>query len=242
MDTSMIVDVDDESNGSASMSDSGSEEEDEGYEPAGPSVPVSTQQSDEDSDEYDPEEAPVQDLTPAPDHDVEAGEIYEPSESLQVDEEAQISPGAVEEPSRGASAAASVVSAVPEDIREDDVESGPQLTEANTLVVKPQTPLDGSAEGDQAQRGSLPSSTRFVPYQTPLRAFKTYRFHSDFNDTVEGGYRSLTYSNSIDPVRPLCPTELSGESCTDPSCQEQHFRQIGLPGKFEKTELLIVVY
>jgi Putative zinc-finger domain len=52
---------------------------------------------------------------------------------------------------------------------------------------------------------------------------------------VTSGYKSLTFSNTIDPRKPFCPTELAGKTCDDPSCEEQHFRQVALTGACEKT-------
>jgi Putative zinc-finger domain len=72
--------------------------------------------------------------------------------------------------------------------------------------------------------------TRFVPYQSPLASLKSFRFNPTYNEKVKEGYRSLTYNYNIDPKRPLCPTELSGDICTDPACEEQHFRQMTLAG------------
>ena len=72
--------------------------------------------------------------------------------------------------------------------------------------------------------------THFTPYESPLSILKSFRFNPRFTEVVAGGYRSLTYSNKIDPRRPLCPTEASGGICTDPKCEEQHFRQMTLPG------------
>lgn len=231
-DTSMNMDGDSE--GSASMSDSGSDEEDEevyeeDYEPSSDNIRRHSRASPADSDEYDPEEAPVEDLTPTTGGEDE--EFYEPSEVLD----------ATERPSSHASPEETVpvtetVSAVPTDTRQDDVESGPQLTEADQLLQEGLP--DRDTEDSLFLDGSAPSVVRFVPYKTPLSAFKTYRFHAAFNDTVKHGYRSLTYSNNIDPSRPLCPTELNGEMCMDPRCEEQHFGQLGLPGELRNIHSL----
>ncbi|KAG9776935.1 hypothetical protein KCU88_g4683, partial [Aureobasidium melanogenum] len=223
----MSMDVDDNSEGSVSMSDSGSEgeEEEEDYEPADVDTTQPMQSLDEDSDEYDPEEAPVEDLTPATGVEQEDVDVYEPSEHVEeteADESADQRDKSADQ--------AQVVSVVSPETKVDDAESGPQLTEADTLN-KPQDAPD--SEPAQAapvpDDGQVPSATRFVPYQTPLSTFKKFRFHRSYTDTVKTGYRSLTYSNQIDPSRPFCPTELSGEPCTDPKCEEQHFGQLGLP-------------
>ncbi|EXJ79850.1 hypothetical protein A1O3_08135 [Capronia epimyces CBS 606.96] len=228
-DTSM--DMDDDSEGSVSMSDSGSEaeeeddddddddEEEEDYEPADADTSQPTQQSDEDSDEYDPEEAPVQDLTPT----TGVNEEYELSED-QLDTEAGRSEDMAHEPvDQG-----QVVSATSADTKLDDSESGLELAEADSSPKTQDVPDGESPGATSILDGREPSTVHFVPYKTPLSTLKTYRFHPDYNDTVKTGYRSLTYSNQIDPSRPLCPTELSGEPCRDPKCEEQHFSQLGL--------------
>lgn len=70
----------------------------------------------------------------------------------------------------------------------------------------------------------------FTPYESPLRYFHAYRFHPLYRETVPGGLRSLTYSNRIDPSKPLCPTEIAGEQC-DETCEFQHLKSIVAPGK-----------
>lgn len=50
--------------------------------------------------------------------------------------------------------------------------------------------------------------------------------------TVPGGVRSLTYSNKIDIVKELCPSELSGQACPlGEACEYQHFGSLAAPGK-----------
>ncbi|KAM7205315.1 protein red1 [Rhypophila sp. PSN 637] len=68
----------------------------------------------------------------------------------------------------------------------------------------------------------------FVPYESPLRYFRAYRFHPSYPETVRGGMKSLTYNNQIDPQKPFCPTELAGEQCPA-DCEFQHLRSIGVP-------------
>lgn len=74
--------------------------------------------------------------------------------------------------------------------------------------------------------------TQFVPYETPLRMFKSYRYHPQFPQEVAGGYSSMTYSHQIDPEKPLCPTEQVGGTCNDPQCDGQHFRSMKLSGEY----------
>lgn len=89
------------------------------------------------------------------------------------------------------------------------------------------------SQADPSQASATPStpSATFVPYSSPLRKFKAYRYHSNFRNDVAGGFKSLTYSNTIDPGLPLCPIEMAGASCDDPNCVGQHMRDMGLAGK-----------
>lgn len=81
-------------------------------------------------------------------------------------------------------------------------------------------------ESNQGEDTSVP----FVPYDSPLKFFKSFRFHPHYADFVRTGYNSLTFSHSIDPFQPVCPTDLSGTDCTDPYCPYQHFRSMSLDG------------
>ena len=203
------------------MSDSGSDEEEDDYEPAEADADMSQpiHHSDGESDEYDPEH-----ITPSAVADDDELDFYEPVENI---EEMEHPPN---EDASNVVEGAQTVSAVSTDTKQDDTESGLQLTEADPLV-NTHTASNGDEPGPKTfLDGSSQPSTHFIPYKTPLSAFKTYRFHADFNENVKDGYRSLTYSNNIDPSRPLCPTELSGETCTDNACEDQHFSQLGLPG------------
>ncbi|PTU25258.1 hypothetical protein P175DRAFT_0521055 [Aspergillus ochraceoroseus IBT 24754] len=72
------------------------------------------------------------------------------------------------------------------------------------------------------------SERKFSPYHSPLKLFKGYRYHPNYTDTVSGGYRSLTYSHNIDPMKYLCPFEAAGGVCNDKFCEFQHFRDMAL--------------
>jgi hypothetical protein len=240
------MDIDQDSDGSASMSDSGSDRDDEDYEPADADLSQPMQQSDEESDEYDPEEAPVSDFTPGTGADGEEPEdYYEPAESIGVldsvvsgtpardadfiNDSSQSTPSLDKTPTDKVLEGAEAVSVVSMNHRQDGTEQGLPVAEVDALVKTDNRNGDESTPNTLLD-GRSPPNPHFVPYKTPLSSFKTFRFHQAFDDTVKTGYRSLTYSNNIDPSRPLCPTELSGELCTDPSCEEQHFRQLGLSG------------
>ncbi|UPX09353.1 uncharacterized protein EKO05_0000044 [Ascochyta rabiei] len=76
-----------------------------------------------------------------------------------------------------------------------------------------------------------PEIPRFTPYESPLRMFKSYRYHPNFSQDVDGGFLSMTFSHQIDPETPLCPFESAGGSCNDPECPNQHFRGMGINGE-----------
>lgn len=65
-------------------------------------------------------------------------------------------------------------------------------------------------------------------YESPLTMFRSFRFSPRFKSTVRGGYRSLTFSHKIDPMKRMCLYELSGGSCNDDNCKSQHIRDCGL--------------
>ena len=76
--------------------------------------------------------------------------------------------------------------------------------------------------------------SRFTPYESPLKHFKSYRYHSNYFSEVSEGFRSLTYSHAIDPDKPICRYEAAGGTCNDGSCNGQHFKNLGLPGALEE--------
>ncbi|KAL2689688.1 hypothetical protein Neosp_003748 [[Neocosmospora] mangrovei] len=70
----------------------------------------------------------------------------------------------------------------------------------------------------------------FIPYETPLHYFRSYRFHPKFGDSVPGGLRSLTYSNKIDVKKEVCPDQLTEGSCPRGNeCSFQHFEEMQAP-------------
>jgi hypothetical protein len=77
-----------------------------------------------------------------------------------------------------------------------------------------------------------PDPTRFVPYESPLRQFKSYRYHPNYAQDVPSGFLSMTYSHQIDPDLPVCPTEAEGHACTDLNCPYQHFQGMNITGAF----------
>lgn len=72
----------------------------------------------------------------------------------------------------------------------------------------------------------------FVPYQSVLKEFLSYRFHPNFDKDVSQGLRSLTYSNKINSTLPFCLDSLSPEGChKGAACEFQHADAIDIPGK-----------
>ncbi|KAL1842766.1 hypothetical protein VTJ49DRAFT_4251 [Mycothermus thermophilus] len=119
---------------------------------------------------------------------------------------------------------------------------------ANVEVVSP-----GDAAILRLTRKQVPdkpapaaSSSVLKPYESPLRYFRDYRFHPEFQNTVAGGLKSLTYSNRMDPFKELCPYELGKHQCPE-NCEFQHFAdmvpaddhillELGNPDEFEGEE------
>lgn len=231
--------IDEGSDDSASMSNSDSEE----YEPAEPEQ-ISQTYTKSPSEDYEPDLISEQrDETILEDE----GDEYEPADDMSVDNgrttsstsatgriladpQATYDNQPVESSIPGLSHDTPQISATAENLKVDDQEKGLQLSEANTLT-KSQVPASFlDTEGLGALRDDALSSTRYVPYQSPLSSFKSYRFHPSFSEQVKAGYRSLTYSHKIDPKLPMCLKELEGEPCTDPDCQDQHFGSMALSG------------
>ncbi|RMZ83579.1 hypothetical protein DV738_g1100, partial [Chaetothyriales sp. CBS 135597] len=222
-----------DSDGSASMSDSGSEEEEE-YEPADPTSQQAMDIDDALSDEYDPEEAPL--------HSAPSADPVGVPEDNSVDRSGKSSPSA-------APAEHSNMDTAPDDLASEGevLEDGPsELTNGSSDVtmsnsgqlaaLPPPQPSPRSRRTNGSSYGNLrplsneaPNHTvTFTPYQSPLNSLKAFRYNQQLNDPTEDGFRSLTLSNTIDPNVPLCPTELSGAECQDRTCREQHFRRFQL--------------
>ncbi|KAJ6443844.1 Zinc finger domain-containing protein, CCCH-type [Purpureocillium lavendulum] len=112
--------------------------------------------------------------------------------------------------------------------------SGPQceastpLATGQTLEARAGRALESTREAkSNAERSASPkphSSSSFVPYETPLQYFHSYRFHPSYRQSVPGGLRSLTYSNKIDVRKEVCPDQLAGQPCPrGEKCEYQHF-------------------
>ena len=251
------------SDGSASMSDSGAEdgENDEGeYEPdeADPSHAMDMEESDE--GEYDPEDVALDNVSPM-NQEAEnvAGDENEARDEAEMDApqtpSSQMSEEMVDSPpfapddvatNGGADDGYVPTAAQPEEGAEElqVVDALPPLSEANATasLIEPQpttehmntTTVSQATQQEPMANSTSPNgtSTTYHPYKSPLSSFQSFRYNEQFSKAPpKAGFRSLTYSNNIDPKVPLCPTELTGGVCENPHCEEQHFRHLGLSGR-----------
>lgn len=234
----------DNSDGSASMSDSASEAEDdqqeEGeYEPPedDPTQPMDIDEGS--SDGYEPTDTPM-DLSGAQD-DLEEGEEVEPEAGEPITSHVDTTTAPANDLST--TNAQSDVERGLDLIEQQDALADSEPTRANDIGAnqgrsRNSAPATPSGRWNRGRPNIRPlanaresKSNSFSAYQSPLTSFPAYRHNTLFDESAKDGYRSLTYSNKIDPKVPLCPTELAGEICQDPQCEEQHFRHLGLPGK-----------
>lgn len=80
----------------------------------------------------------------------------------------------------------------------------------------------------------IPSQEGFVPYESVLKGFLSYRFHPNFRKDVAGGLQSPTYSNKINPKVQFCLNFLLGSCEWGSSCKYQHIDAVGLSGEFSE--------
>ncbi|KAF1919466.1 hypothetical protein BDU57DRAFT_512582 [Ampelomyces quisqualis] len=99
------------------------------------------------------------------------------------------------------------------------IDSAPELQPGAVLELVP-------AANEEVEK------VKFTPYESPLRMFKSYRYHPNFPQDVAGGFLSTTFSHQIDPERPLCQYETAGGSCNDAECPDQHFRDLSITGAY----------
>ncbi|PWW78934.1 hypothetical protein C7212DRAFT_361780 [Tuber magnatum] len=71
-----------------------------------------------------------------------------------------------------------------------------------------------------------PPNNVFTEYVSPLSIFKSFRYHPRYLEMVPGGYKSLTYTNRIQPLKQMCMFEFNGGICNDQTCSNQHFREL----------------
>ena len=116
-----------------------------------------------------------------------------------------------------------------------DDESSPELLIADVTdihVADDLAPeLQTRSAPDETSRDTLTATEGyFRPYESSLKHFKSYRYHPQFAENVEGGFRSLTYSHKIDPEKMLCPFEVGNGICNDRGCKFQHYKDMRLTG------------
>jgi hypothetical protein len=237
------------SDGSASMSDSASEapdvdEQDEGeYEPPEEDATQPMEIDDGSSDEYEPQDSPVGADSNMRSHDGLTSEMPSAEEGeLSTYSTPAVAPTSeVVDPGPNPNDSFNLLG--PDDPADTlAVNDGPRQPNYNNKSHSswrnpPTGPSDRSQRSTAMMRPLLnderTDSAQFSAYKSPLRSLPLYRYHAQFDNSASDGYRSLTYSNSIDPKVPLCPTELAGETCQDAQCEEQHFRHLGLSGERE---------
>lgn len=101
--------------------------------------------------------------------------------------------------------------------------------------VNRETPQKSETEPTTTTTTTTTTTSTYKPkyyteYVTPLRYFRSYRYHADYLKNVAGGFRSLTYSNQINTNKELCAFELSGGVCNDKTCGYQHLADLALSG------------
>lgn len=92
--------------------------------------------------------------------------------------------------------------------------------------------LQPNPAADELSHTPTATEGYFRPYESSLASFKAYRYHPQFTENVQGGFRSMTYSHKIDPHKELCQYEADGGVCNDKDCQHQHYRDMKLTGAF----------
>jgi hypothetical protein len=108
----------------------------------------------------------------------------------------------------------------------------PELQPESTLEPVRDSPTSLANQEKVSAADCEAGPVEFTPYQSPLRMFKSYRYHPQFAQDVSGGFLSTTYSHQIDPEKPLCQYETAGGSCNDAECTNQHFRDLGISGVY----------
>lgn len=160
-----------------------------------------------------------------------SSDVYEPPEPEEsaVSEKAYSPPISLEpmamEPPQTSTSAEAVDEPAPNE-RDQEAEVG--ISPLSELCMTNHTDPVLRQNENKAQ-----SSRHFVPYQSPLSNFRAYRYHPQYTDNIKGGFRSLTYSNNINPNSPLCAFEIYGGVCNDRDCQFQHLRDLSLSGAFD---------
>ncbi|KAI8800283.1 hypothetical protein BJ742DRAFT_881110 [Cladochytrium replicatum] len=106
-----------------------------------------------------------------------------------------------------------------------DISAISERMSKETLDGKPSRLRSSAFVRSERSAGNEPS---FKPYQSILQGTKLYRNRATFLNEVKSGFKSLTYFNRADPNKRFCPYETSGGTCNDTTCQNQHFRDLGM--------------
>ncbi|KAL5453848.1 hypothetical protein PMIN07_007779 [Paraphaeosphaeria minitans] len=107
----------------------------------------------------------------------------------------------------------------------------PELqSDASVVAPVSQDIVEPSVTQESPVEEEVTNLRSFVPYESPLRLFKSYRYHPNFAQDVSSGFLSTTFSHQIDQEKPLCEREASGYECTDADCPFQHFRNMNISG------------
>ncbi|KAF7718792.1 Uncharacterized protein PECH_005879 [Penicillium ucsense] len=176
----------------------------------------------EDDEDYEPTDLNGNDLDMSDAASISDSEVYEPPE-----------------PETGPGSPQSSYSPPPPDLAAEPMDVDHLFNSSQSHDSQNAMPRMRDQEAQPVYRGpesqilgiNTPSNAtvpNFTSYVSPLRYFKAYRYHPHYTEEVSDGYRSLTFSNDICPMRYLCKYEISGGSCNDHSCQFQHFRDMSL--------------
>lgn len=233
--------------GEVEMSQSSSSEDEEEYEPEEPQA-VHSMNPNPDNHSVDILGSPASCASTQPDDE----EMYEPPEPEINDHPDSTNAASDLHPVEEDGAMDISTSSSDESDESDSVEQFPSEQMNNNLIsINNASDLsiavaDHSAPQPQFQTVPVSQTTTtklvsatedviepasFVPYESPLRMFKSYRYHPSFSKDVPGGFLSMTYSHQIDPDKPLCQCEAEGGTCNDPTCTNQHFRAMKISGE-----------
>ncbi|KAG9377237.1 zf-C3H1 domain containing protein [Pyrenophora tritici-repentis] len=189
-----------EEEGEIEMSVSEDEEDDEDYEP-----------------EYDPEEHAV--VTDIPTQHAQTIRSSIPTSHTPTEEEEAYEPPDIDQEMSDVRNEEANDASHADQTEPDDA---PELQSENKSAAVAVEPTPVAVNEDEP--------VRFTPYESPLRMFKSYRYHPSYAQDISGGFLSMTFSHQIDPEKPFCQYESAGGSCNDPECPDQHFREAAITG------------
>lgn len=185
----------------------------------------------------------------APYASYDEGEVDEADDEGEDDDEEEYEPEAPQVFESGATSSDNAhhsLDGSPANVDVDDIEDGANNGRDSTEdgEVASSTPSTSHAIADdlapelqaaptsQSPLTPVASEEVFHAYESPLRMFKAYRYHPTYNEDVQGGIKSLTYSHRIDPTKQICSFEANGGVCNDKTCTNQHFKDMELTGAF----------